>query len=471
MDGLSLTDDSAEAVGTLSKAVAPSWLLNGENIAPATGVRVCIIGGGFVGLVTAAGMAQAGHTVTCVEKDTRKVSDLVKGRVGIYERHLPELVRANLERKRLRFHDDLTEWADDQDVFVVSVGTPSRPDGTADLTALHGVMESLAGLVRTGQVVVIKSTVPVGTAEWARTIVNSRNGHERPIPIVSNPEFLREGTAVYDYFHPQRIVVGGDDPDAVERVVQLYRVGLAHAAPIVTTDNKTAELIKYASNVYLATRVAFINELSGICDSFGIDIGDVSAAMGMDPRIGSDYLDAGPGFGGSCLPKDLNAYITEAKRAGLDLTLAPSVQRANSRQFERVVEKTRAMLDGALEGSLVGVLGLAFKAQTQDMRDSPAVHVIQRLIAGGARVQAYDPAAMVEAGSILPAVRCCPDAPSVASGADAILILTEWPEFQLLDWATMRGAMRRPNIIDARNLLAPESMKRLGFHYTGMGQR
>jgi UDPglucose 6-dehydrogenase len=461
----------AVALNGLSTVAGPSWLLNGENIAPATGVRVCIIGGGFVGLVTAAGMAQAGHTVTCVEKDTRKVSNLAKGEVGIYERNLPELIRANLERERLRFNGNLVTRADEQDVFIVSVGTPSRSDGTADLSALQNVMASLAGVLRPGQIVVIKSTVPVGTADWAKAIVNSRNGHEKPIPIVSNPEFLREGTAVYDYFHPQRLVVGGDDPEAVERVVQLYRAGLAHAAPIVTTDNRTAELIKYASNVYLATRVAFINELSGVCDSFGIDIGDVSAAMGLDPRIGSDYLDAGPGFGGSCLPKDLNAFTSEAKKAGLELTIAPAVQLANFRQFDRVVEKTRWMLNGQLKGALLGVLGLAFKSQTQDMRDSPSVHVIQRLMAGGAEVQAFDPAAMNDAGSILPKVRCCHDAHSVAKGADAILILTEWPEFQLLDWATMRDSMRQSNIIDARNLLAPDRMKRLGFRYTGMGQR
>ena len=448
-----------------------SWLLNGENTAPPTGLRVCVIGGGFVGLVTAACMAQSGHDVTCVEKDPQKIIALKECRTSLYERNLLDILRANVKRNRLHFTPDIAGAVNGQSVFIVSVGTPSDSEGRADLSALQEVFETLSGLLDSEQIVVIKSTVPVGTAQWAKRILNDRNGRQKPIAVVSNPEFLREGTAVFDYFHPQRIVVGGDSSAAVDKVVQMYHAGLATPAPIVITSNETAEMIKYASNVYLAMRVAFVNELSGVCDAFGIDIGDVSSAMGLDPRIGSEYLEAGPGFGGSCLPKDLSAYVVDARKHGVEPLIAGAVGRANEAQLERVIEKASAMVGGSLQGRRIGILGLAFKAHTNDLRDSPAVHVINDLLGAGADVQAFDPAAMGGAKALLPGVQLCDSAESVAKGADAVMILTEWPEFQLLDWASVHDSMRQPNIVDTRNLLIPESVKRLGFRYVGMGQR
>lgn len=462
------TDSNAPTLTAPDSSVV-SWLTDGRNIAPETGVRVCVIGGGFVGLVTAASLAQAGHTVTCVEKDERKVAELSSGHVPIFERGLPELVSANMGRNRLAFDVNLTENVSGQHIIVITVGTPSGADGQADLSALDAVIMGLKPHLVEGQIVTIKSTVPVGTAERVRRMLNP-NGGDR-ISVISNPEFLREGTAVFDCFHPQRIVVGGETPEAIEKVVQLYRAGLSRPAPIVTTNNATAEMIKYASNVYLATRLSFINELSAVCDATGIDVTDVSYAMGLDPRIGSDYFDVGPGFGGSCLPKDLNAFIASSDQRGVILELAPAVARANARQLERVVAKICDGVGGSLRGKQIGILGLAFKAQTQDMRDSPAKSVIERLLTEGAIVHAFDPAAMDEAKRYLPEVTLCQRAEDVSTNADAIAILTEWPEFQLLDWALMRERMRSACLIDARNMIDSESARRHGFTYYGLGRR
>lgn len=454
---------------TASGIAEVSWLADGKNVAPETGVRVCVIGGGFVGLVTAASLAQAGHSVVCVEKDERKVAELSSGRVPIFERGLPELVTVNLKRKRLAFESLLSDHVSDQHIIIITVGTPSGPDGQADLSALDAVVNGLKPFLRAGHIIAIKSTVPVGTASRVRGMLNPDGGDT--IPVISNPEFLREGTAVYDCFHPQRIVVGGDSEVAIEKVVQLYRVGLSRPAPIVTTNNATAEMIKYASNVYLATRLSFINELSAVCDATGIDVTDVSYAMGLDPRIGSDYFDVGPGFGGSCLPKDLNAFIASSEQRGVVLELAPAVARANARQLERVVEKIRGAVGGDLASKRIGVLGLSFKAQTQDMRDSPAKSVIERLLESGAHVQAFDPAAMDEAGRQLPQIALCRRAEDVSSDADAVVLLTEWPEFQLLDWAEMRQRVKCACLVDARNMLNAESVRRHGFVYFGLGRR
>lgn len=454
---------------TAPKASGVSWLADGRNAAPSTGTRVCVIGGGFVGLVTAASLAQTGHSVTCVEKDERKVSELSSGRVPIFERGLPELVSANMERNRLTFEAQLSDNVVGQDIIVITVGTPAGADGQADLSALDAVVMGLKPHLTAGQIVTIKSTVPVGTAERVRRMLNPGGGDA--ISVVSNPEFLREGTAVYDCFHPQRIVVGGETPEAIEKVVQLYRAGLSRPAPIVTTNNATAEMIKYASNVYLATRLSFINELSAVCDATGIDVTDVSYAMGLDPRIGSDYFDVGPGFGGSCLPKDLNAFIASSDQRGVTLEIAPAVARANARQLDRVVAKIREAAGGSLTDKRIGVLGLAFKAQTQDMRDSPAKIVIDRLLSEGAKVHAFDPAAMEEAERVLPAITLCRRAEDVAAESDAIAILTEWPEFQLLDWSHMRQQMKTPCLVDARNMIDSEVARRHGFAYFGLGRR
>ncbi|MBI5866896.1 MAG: nucleotide sugar dehydrogenase [candidate division Zixibacteria bacterium] len=471
MKDLSVDPASQAVRGTLTETAEISWLISHQNVAPPTGVKVCVIGGGFVGLVTATGLAQAGHSVTCVEKDKQKAADLAAGKVAIFEQGLSELLQANLQRDRLTFTTDLAGSVSGQDMIVISVGTPSTDDGQADLSAFTEVIRDLARSLRSGQVVTIKSTVPVCTALFASQLLNEGRNGQGPIPVVSNPEFLREGTAVYDFFHPRRIVVGGNDPIAVEKVVQVYRAGLSRPAPIVVTSNETAEMIKYASNVYLAMRIAYINELSAVCDALDIEVADVSSAMGLDPRIGPDYLDVGPGFGGSCLPKDLNAFVAGAQRVGVNLAIAPAVREANERQLDRVAEKVRAIVGGDLKDMRIGVLGLSFKAQTQDMRDSPSMAVVLRLLAHGATVQAFDPAAMEEARRLLPQVRLCATAAEAGAGADAIVILTEWPEFQLLDWAGIGRLMRSARLVDSRNLLSPEILRRHGFEYIGMGQK
>ncbi len=471
MEGRKLKSIEAEAQATNLPANGTeevSWLADGKNVAPETGVRVCVIGGGFVGLVTAASLAQVGHSVVCVEKDERKVSELSAGRIPIFERGLPELVKENLKRNRLGFEALIPARVSDQHIVIITVGTPSDLDGQADLSALDAVVNALKPHLRDGQIVAIKSTVPVGTASRVRLMLNP-DGRDS-ISVISNPEFLREGTAVYDCFHPQRIVVGGESLHAIEKVVQLYRVGLSRPAPIVSTNNATAEMIKYASNVYLATRLSFINELSAVCDATEIDVTDVSYAMGLDPRIGSDYFDVGPGFGGSCLPKDLNAFIASSRQRGVALELAPAVARANTRQLDRVVEKIRVAAGGELNSKRIGILGLAFKAQTQDMRDSPAKAVIERVLKLGASVQAFDPAAMSEAARQLPTISLCVRAEDVALNADVIVLLTEWPEFQLLDWSEMQKRARCACLVDTRNMLNAESVRRHGFAYVGLGR-
>ncbi|HWO57518.1 MAG TPA: UDP-glucose/GDP-mannose dehydrogenase family protein [bacterium] len=460
-----------DIAGTQSRVTELSWLTRAENVAPSTGTSVCVIGGGFVGLVTAACLAQTGHSVVCVEKDAQRAADLSAGRIPIYEQSLPQLVRANLERDRLRFTTDLRQAVAGQDILVITVGTPSGADGRADLTALDTLISDLGPILAAGQIVTIKSTVPVGTAARVRRMLNPHDDGAEPIPVVSNPEFLREGTAVYDFFHPQRVVVGASCPDAADRVVQTYRAGLARPAPIVVTSNETAELIKYASNVYLATRLSFVNELSSVCDALAIDIGDVAYAMGLDPRIGAEYFDAGPGFGGSCLPKDLDAFISFSERNGAKLELAPAVKAANERQLERVLAKIRLAAGGSLAQQRIGILGLSFKAQTQDMRDSPAKSIIEMLLQQQALVQAYDPVAMDEARRVLPQITLCHRAEDVASGASVVAVMTEWPEFQLLDWRLVHDRMLRPVIVDARNHLSPETLQRAGFEYIGMGRR
>lgn len=447
-----------------------NWLADPAHEAPVTGTRVCVIGAGFVGLVTAAGLAQSGHTVVCVEKNEQKAAELANGDVSLYERDLPEMVNANLRRKRLSFSTDLASSVVDQDVILVAVSTPPSSQGQVDLTAFDEVLATLATVIRPDQVVVIKSTVPVGTARRAAECLNRTIGKTGQVPVVSCPEFLRESTAIYDYFHPARIVVGGSNREAVDRVVRLYRAGLAEAAPIVVTENEIAELVKYAANVYLAMRLSYINELSAVCDALHVAVGDVAYTMGLDRRIGSKYLAVGPGFGGSCLPKDLDAYIAMAERLGIDLVLAPAIRESNQRHLARTVQKVRGVVGGDFKGKRIGALGLAFKAHTHDVRSSPALAVIQVFLSEGAVVRAFDPAAMAQAQPLIPQVTMCETALDVATEADALVLLTEWPEFQVLDWAEARRRMPEARIVDARNLLSPEMMRRHGFLYVGLGQ-
>lgn len=440
-----------------------------HEIRPLAGVPICVIGGGFVGLVAAAGFVQFGHTVVCVEKDRDKLEQLRSGSVPFYEKDLDSLFRDAQRTGRLTFSGDLDEAVKDQRAIFIAVGTPPADSGRADLGALGEVTEILARVLDSSQIVVLKSTVPVGTGARVRRLLEERAGTDKVASVINNPEFLREGNAVHDFFHPPRIVIGGDRHEAVEFVSHIYRLGMTHPVPIVVTNNETAELIKYASNAFLATKIGFINELSGLCDLAGVNILEVARAIGMDPRIGSEFLNPGPGWGGSCLRKDLLELSGLADSHGYELMIGRSVLEANLRHQEYVVARISKLV-GGLRGSRIAVLGLSFKADTSDMRDSAAIPVVRHLLQAGAEVIAFDPKAMPEAPHYLPEVPLAADAYEAARDADCVVILTEWQEFQLLDLRRIAETMRHPNMMDARNLLTPELAARYGINYASMGQ-
>jgi UDPglucose 6-dehydrogenase len=436
---------------------------------PMGGLDICVIGGGFVGLVVAAGFAQFGHKVICVEKDRDKLSQLKAGVVPFYERDLEDLIRLNLQCDRLSFAGEIDEALDGQKAIFIAVGTPSSAQGRANLEALEESVETLSQGLSSGQIIVLKSTIPIGSSRRVQAILSQNSCKDKMIAIINSPEFLREGTAVYDFFHPQRIVIGGQSSEAIETVKHIYRLGMTNPVPIVVTNNETAEMIKYASNAFLATKVGFINELAGLCDHVGVNIMEVAHAMGLDPRIGPDFLNPGPGWGGSCLPKDISEFLGLAESHDFPLVITKAVSDANVRQFELVVSKVKR-LSGELQDKRIGVLGLTFKAETSDMRGSPAIPIITKLLQEGATIKAFDPAAGSEAGCILPKIEIAASANEVADDADCILILTEWSEFQLLDWQSLKKKMRQCNIVDARNILLPEQVRRYGFNYLSMGQ-
>jgi UDPglucose 6-dehydrogenase len=432
------------------------------------GTQICVVGGGFVGLVTASGFAQFGHTVTCVEHDAAKLGQLKEGRVPFYERELEGLIKQNVVAKKLTFSGDLAAAVKGQKAIFVTVGTPSAADGRTDLGALHAVIDTMAPELEDGQIVVLKSTVPVGTGQAIQARLDALLTDGRRVAVVNNPEFLREGTAVYDFFHPQRIVIGGS-ADVVAEVAHLYRIGMTSVIPIVTVNNQTAELIKYASNAFIALKVGFTNELAGLCDRTGINVLEVARAMGMDPRIGDEYLVPGPGWGGSCLGKDLRELEGLALAHDYSPKIVEAIQSANVRHQEHVVNRIEE-LTGSLAQAHVGILGLAFKAGTSDVRESPALEIARRLLAAGARVTAYDPEANGEAQRAVPELQIVDTPDEAVRDADCMAILTEWPHFQTLDFSRLAQSMRTPNVLDARNLLIPEMMRRAGFTYLGMGQ-
>lgn len=433
------------------------------------GINLCVIGGGFVGLVTAAGFAEFGHSVVCVEKDLARFNLLCKGEIPFYEKKLPELIKRNIECNRLTFSNDLVESVTGRQVIFIAVGTPESKSGRTDSTALDEIAHLLAENLQSGQIIVLKSTVPVGTGSRFKQILNSNSYSERNISVVNNPEFLREGNAVDDFFHPRRIVIGCDEARAIEIVAQVYRLGMKPGVPIVTTNNETAEMIKYASNAFLATKIGFINELAGLCDPIGINVLEVTRAMRLDPRIGPEFLSPGPGWGGSCFRKDMKELMGLADSMEFPLIIARAVLESNQRQHLYVVEKVRR-LTGSLSNARIGILGLSFKAGTSDMRDSPAIPIINELVKEGALVVAYDPQAKEQARECLPDLKLVDNIYDTADKADCLVILTEWQEFQLLDFKRIKTIMNRPNLVDARNLLTPETVRRYGLNYLGMGQ-
>lgn len=436
---------------------------------PLNGEKISVIGGGFVGTVTAAGFASFGHTVTCVEKDADKLSLLQSGRLPFYERDLENIVKAGLQSGRLVFVSDLEKAIDGRRAIFATVGTPSTDTGRADLTALEEILNIVSKRLRPGQILVLKSTVPVGTARKMKELMRQNGCKSKDIHLVNNPEFLREGSAVFDFFNPHRIVIGAESQEAIELIAHIYRMGMTRPVPIVKTNNETAEMIKYASNAFLATKIGFANELAKLCDSIGVNVMEVARVMGMDTRIGQEFLHPGPGWGGSCLPKDLMEFTGLADSKGISLLIAQAVRESNKLQHEHVISKVKKLL-GILEGKKIGALGLAFKADTSDMRESPTIPILRRLVEEGASVRAFDPAVREEGARLLPEIELADSAPETAQDADCILILTEWPDFQLLDWKEIGELMRQKNIVDTRNILAPELLRRYGFNYLSMGQ-
>lgn len=420
-------------------------------------MQVAVIGAGYVGLVTGAGLAYLGHTVRLGERDSEKLKTLEAGQVPFFEAGLEQLLSEGIEKGLMSFHADNKVAVQGARVVFIALPTPPAEDGSADTTYIEGALDDIGPVLQQDAVVVLKSTVPVGSVARFQAHVDTFG---RGATVISNPEFLREGSAVGDFLHPDRIVIGTRNQEAAEVMLELYK---ALQAPMVVTDPPSSEMIKYASNAYLATRITFANAIANLCESVGADVKDVLLGMGYDRRVGFHFLNPGPGYGGSCFPKDTRALVAIADDAGYDFSLLRGVIEVNELQRHRVVDKVRAAVD--LDGATVGMWGLAFKAGTDDIRESPAVFLADELMAAGATVQAYDP----EAAHVDGVVRVA-DAIQAVKGADVLLIATEWPEFQSVDLRAVREAMKTAIVIDARNMLDPDAVRHLGMRYEGIGR-
>jgi UDPglucose 6-dehydrogenase len=432
-------------------------------------MRVVMIGTGYVGLVSGACFADFGHIVTCVDKDHRKISQLEAGVMPIYEPGLAGLVARNVAEERLFFTTDGAQAVAEADAVFIAVGTPSRRgDGHADLSYVHAAAEEIAGQVQDFTVVVTKSTVPVGTGDEIEAILR-RERPDADVAVVSNPEFLREGSAIGDFKRPDRVVVGVEDERARAVMSELYRPLFLNETPILFTGRRTSELIKYAANAFLALKITYINEIADLCEKVGADVQQVARGIGLDGRIGSKFLNAGPGYGGSCFPKDTLALVRTAKDAGAPVQLVETTVRVNSARKRAMADKVAAAMEGGPAGKTVGILGLTFKPNTDDMRDAPSLDIVPALIAMGARVQAFDPEGH-EARGLLDGVTFKDGPYDVADGADALVILTEWDQFRALDLGRVRQLMRTPQVIDLRNIYRPEEMRQQGFAYASVGR-
>ena len=433
-------------------------------------MRVAMIGTGYVGLVSGACFADFGHYVTCVDKDDGKVAALKRGEMPIYEPGLDDLVAANVRAGRLAFTTELKGPVADADAVFIAVGTPSRRgDGYADLSYVHAAAREIAAALSGFTVVITKSTVPVGTGDEVERIIREARP-DADVAVVSNPEFLREGAAIQDFKHPDRIVVGTDSERAGEVMNELYRPLYLNQAPILGTGRRTAELIKYAANAFLATKITFINEIAELAEKVGADVQQVARGIGLDNRIGSKFLHAGPGFGGSCFPKDSVALAKTAQDNEAPLRIVETVIAVNDARKRAMARKVAAALGGDLRGRTVAVLGLTFKPNTDDMREAPSIPLIVALQDMGAKVRAYDPVGMAQAKAVLPDVTYCDDAYACAEKADALVLVTEWEEFRALDFDRLKAVMARPLVIDLRNVYRPDDMARQGFDYVSIGR-
>jgi UDPglucose 6-dehydrogenase len=433
-------------------------------------MHIAVIGTGYVGLVTGACFAEFGVYVTCMDKDIKKIEKLKEGIVPFYEPGLEDIVKRNLKEGRLKFTNNIEEAVENALVIFIAVGTPPRGDGSADLKYVEEVAEEIAKNMKSYKVIVTKSTVPVGTGFKIKEIIRKNINGTIEFDIASNPEFLREGSAVEDFMRPNRVIIGAESPQAIAIMKDLYRPLYLLETPFVITDITTAELIKYATNSFLATKISFINEISALCEVVGADVNVVAKAMGLDGRIGAKFLHAGVGFGGSCFPKDTRALVKIAEEKGVNLEIVKAAINANERQKNRIIEKIIKSFDNNLKGEIIGILGLSFKPNTDDIRDAPSISIIQSLIKAGAEIKAYDPAAMNNAKDLLPQVKYCSDAYSVAEDASALVVVTEWNQFRNLDFEKIKSLMKGNLLFDLRNIYEPSKMKNLGFKYYGVGR-
>ena len=429
-------------------------------------MNVCIIGAGYVGLVTGACLADLGHNVVCVDNDKKKIDTLKKGSIPFYEKGLEQMIERNKKAKRLLFISSIKEGVKKSLVVFICVGTPSKANGEADLSYVEHVAKEIARSLSSYRLIVEKSTVPVETGKWVEHTIKINVRKKIKFDIASNPEFLREGSAIEDFMRPDRIVIGVQSNKAKKILLELYKT---IKAEVVVTDIKSAELIKHASNSFLAAKISFINSVANVCEHTGADITKVAYGMGLDQRIGKGFLEAGIGYGGSCFPKDVDAFMHISGKLGYDFGILKAARKVNEEQKALFVRKIEEAL-WIVKGKTIGVLGLAFKPNTDDMRSAPSIDIINSLRESGARIKAYDPQATKNARSILKGVTFCKDPYEVAKASDAIAIITEWHEFRVMDLKRIKKLMKNPLIIDGRNIFDPERMQRLGFRYISIGR-
>ncbi|TKS60074.1 MAG: UDP-glucose 6-dehydrogenase [Nitrospira sp.] len=432
-------------------------------------MHISVIGTGYVGLVTGACFAEFGVNVICMDSDAHRIASLEKGNVPFYEPGIKELVAKGLRENRLTFTTDIAKAVDQALVIFIAVGTPPRGDGSADLSYVEEVGSGIARHMKGYKVIVTKSTVPVGTGETLRTVIKEHQTDVFGFDIVANPEFLREGSAIEDFLRPNRVVLGTDSEQAVAIMKDLYRPLYLIETPFVVTDIPTAELIKYASNAFLATKISFINEIANLCEQVGANVQMVAKGMGLDNRIGSKFLHAGPGFGGSCFPKDLAALTRMGEKLGSPMQIAQAAWQVNAQQRMRMVEKIRVAV-GSLRGKTLAMLGMSFKPNTNDVREAPALSIAQTLMDEGATVRVFDPVALEDSCRILQGLIPCRDAYDAAEGAEALVIVTEWNQFRNLDFVRLKTLMRKPILFDLRNIYDPQRMARLGFQHISVGR-
>jgi UDPglucose 6-dehydrogenase len=432
-------------------------------------MNICVVGTGYVGLVTGACLAEFGMNLICVDNDRPKIELLQQGKVTIHEPGLEDLVVKNMREGRLSFSTSIEEGVKSSLVIFIAVGTPSNNDGSADLKFVEEVAKEIARYMEGYKVVVVKSTVPVGTCRRLKQAIKGHQVRPNVFDIVSNPEFQREGSALEDFMRPDRITIGAESEQAVAIMKDIYSALYLIETPFVITSLETAEMIKYAANAFLATKVSFINEIANLCEVMGADVHDVARAMGLDGRIGKKFLHPGPGYGGSCFPKDTRALSRMAHEKGYAFKILDAVIKVNEEQKKRMIDKIVEKV-GDVKGKTIGILGLSFKPNTDDIRESSSIVIIQGLLDMGAKVKAFDPAAVEETRGIFPDVEYGKDAYEVARGADALVLATEWNQFRRLDLQRIKGLLKKPVFVDLRNVYDPDQMKRLGFNYCGVGR-